>query len=413
MGRHREPEPPGPRASDRRERWVALALVALAIAACGAVGIAALDEIGFDPSSDEGVYRSYTRRLHEGGWGAYPALFREFNADPARWMWPPPHRLVHSALCALAARLTGPTLATLSYVSLASQLALVALNFALARRRVGDLRAALISMGLACSPLLVRLGVQPLSDATGLLFATASFWTFLALLDDPSRRRAPAFAAAFALAIAAKELNGLLAPPFLAIAVLERRGAPRRMRWSDLAALLLLPAVVVAGAWMLAAWSWTAPFQALRNVLASSRHNPYMLEHNVGPWYRYGVDLLALSPVATLLALSCAVAALARRPISRPARAALVLAAVLVLEASFFAKNIRYFPVLDLSVRVAAVEFAFAFAGPRRAWLRWIAIAALVAISALDLWDAATTFEWLYDPVTSEILRLRGIGAGT
>ena len=389
------------------ERGAALALAGVLVVAALWAGLWSLSFTAFEPGSDEGVYRHYMRQIHEQGLGAYPGLMQEFIASPERWTLPPPLRVLHVLACALVARLVGPSFEALLYVSFASHVASVLASFALSRRRLGVSRAALLSAALACSPLLLRLGVLPLSDATGFTFGALAFWSFLDLLDEPRRARWWRFTALFALAIAAKELNGLLAGPFLVIALVEGRVRGSRLHLRDLLVALALPHALVAALWMLVGWSPTAAFQVLRLVLESTATNAYMLEHNTGPWWRYIADFALLSPLATALALVCAVVACLRRT-SFATRAALVLGAVLLLEASFFGKNARYFPLFELPLRIATLELAWLVAARSRL-AAWFALAALAALAALDLWDATNTFRWLHDPIHARLLELRGL----
>jgi 4-amino-4-deoxy-L-arabinose transferase-like glycosyltransferase len=396
--------------SEREPRALALAILGVALVAATWACFDGLRVVGFQAGSDEGIYREFLRRLHNRGPTVLPELFRSFIAEPERWTLPLPSRLGHLLLTWIASLFAGPTFEALSYVSAASFLLAIVANYALARRSIGELRAALVALGIACSPLLLRSSVQPLTDSASLLACSVSSWLFLELVARPCRATFLNFTAAFTFALLVKETALLLALPCAAMAWLERRRGGPRIRVGDLLVALGLPAAACVALWMLAAWSPTAPFQVLRIALGSLRHNEYVALHYGGPWFVYFVDFLLLSPLPVLLALT----QLGRWPRLGPVtRAWAVFAAVLLLEAAFLGKNVRYFGILELPLRLLAVEGLFAVAAgwPRPRATAFVVASALV-LAGLDLHDAVTTFRQVHDPIPSELLRLRGIVPG-
>jgi hypothetical protein len=401
-------EPRWPR-GEWLERRCAFAILLLVLSVVTVIAVHALQVVGFNPQDDEGTYRHFVMRLDSRGLLSYPSLFREFNADPERWMSPLPSRVGYVLIAWLAAQVSGVTFATLTYVSFASHLFTVVLNFLGARKRVGDLPAALFASALACSPLLLRLAVLPLSDSAALASASLAIWWFLDLVEVPTRARLVRFVAAFTFALMIKEFSILLAPCFAVCAICIRPQSGARLRPADLFAALTLPGVLCVASWILAAWSLRAPFQMLRTALGSLAHNPYVAEHYTGPWFSYGLDFLLLSPLPTLLALAATglIALDPRR--SRTSTAWLLFAATLLLETSVLGKNVRYVAVLELPLRWLALD-ALACAvdrfGGGRKWLLAIAV---IAMASIDLRDATGRFATLYDPVTRELLRMRGL----
>ena len=400
---------PGGSSEARLERWVGLGLLAIALAVASVVCVDALRVVGLNPRDDEGVYRSFVQRLDHRGLGAYPSLFRDFNSDPQHWMAPLPSRVGYVLVVWLAAQLAGLSFALLSNISFVAHLALVALNFVCARRRIGSLRAGMFSIGLACSPLLLRLGVQPMTDSMVLAAESLSVWWFLDLVEGPSRRRLVRFIAVFTSALLIKELSILLVPCFAMIAVALRGRAQVRLRWSDLFVALALPGVLCVATWVVAAWSFVEPFQMFRTALESTKHNAYVESNYSGPWFNYVLDLTLLSPAATVVALATAGAIAADSRTSSATRSQLLLALGLLSISIFMGKNVRYFAALELPLRWLVVE------GVWRASQRFssryaiaAAVSAALALAAIDVRSAVTTFAQLYDPVTSTLLQMRG-----
>ena len=133
-----------------------------------------------------------------------------------------------------------------------------------------------------------------------------------------------------------------------------------------------------------------------------------------GPYYRYLVDFMVLSPVLVVTAIAC-IGPLRRRPDSR-ALVDEVLAPTLVVLGLFslLSKTLRYVMVVDTGMRILAALAVWAIwrgpldeqgnevgAGDRR-WRRLLAIALFIALVAHDLaiYRPLWGKDQIYDPVT-------------
>lgn len=403
--------------SSRRDPLELLALV-LALVATFASGLRALRIVAIDPTSDEGLYRAYMKHLDSHGLTSFPELFTEAVKIASGDSHETPYRVGHIALTWLAAKLFGPTFEALTYLSFACQVAFVLCVWRLGRALWGGRVAAFTALALACSPLLLRLAPQPLTDTPALLGAGLALLTFLELLARPRRDALLAFVGAFTFALSVKELAGLLVAPFFALWVLQRARGLTHLRASDLAVALVAPGVLCLGLWMLAAWDTSAALRYLWTGLRSTEANDYMRTHASGPWYRYLVELLLLSPAPTLLAAAAAgwtvIAQRSERDDSSNALLALIVfGAVLLAVAAPLPKNIRFFAILELPLR--ALEVAALSRIARLALARSDAAQAigvligLCALCALDLYAANVTFVHLHDTVIAHMLAMRGL----
>ncbi len=402
--------------SKRRDplEWLALAL---ALVTTFASGLRALRIVAIDPTSDEGLYRAYMKHLDSHGLASFPELFTESVQIASGDSHETPYRVGHIALTWVTAQVFGPTFAALTYLSFACQVLLVLVVWRLGRALWGARNAAFTALAVACSPLLLRLAPQPLTDTPALLGATLALLTFLELLARPRRGALIAFVASFTFALSVKELAGLLVAPFLAVWMLERFSGRTQLRFADLCAALVAPGVLCLGLWMLAAWDTSAAVRYLWTGLHSTGANDYMRVHSSGPWYRYLVELLLLSPLPTLLAAAAAGWALLtpraeRSEGERSLITLIVFAAVLLAVAGPLPKNIRFFALLELPLRaleVAAVArvVRLARAGRETALGAGVLIA-LAALCALDLYAANVTFVHLHDTVIAHLLQMRG-----
>lgn len=399
--------------SDARKKILAWSIVA------SALGLAALAlawdfrAFTWDPS-DDATYLRYTRRVFHQGPQAFPQLFQNFVSNTERWNSPPPSRVLHTSLAAALAWLFGDEMRTLGYLSVSCHLALIPSTFLLARRVTGELQAALIAALLATSPLLLALAGTALSDSCAFLFAACAVWMFLRWLERPrSVRATAALIVALWLAFAAKELSLFLIAPLAACAWLDARHRSDGARLGDIALAFATPCLAVFGTWVLAAGGVSTLRSTFEILLSSAGTNPYAHEVGSGPWYRYLIDLLLLSPWVALLAFAgVGVLALdlAAGAWNRTAVCCALLLAGLLLEGSFFSKNIRFLMILELPVRGLAV-----FALTRittHAWPRRAQAVLLASVALLIAFDCASFFDplsYIYDPNTPELLRMRGI----
>jgi hypothetical protein len=210
-------------------------------------------------------------------------------------------------------------------------------------------------------------------------------WLLIGLVQAPqSRLRLVAFMAAFALMVLVKEQTALLALPFAAFVLIERfwRGEP--LGTATFLAAFVLPGIAVCSILVLAAGGLPPLLENARIVLTSPATNEYAIRYGSGPWFRYLVDYLCLSPATTLLAVAFAGVLALRLKGGHYDRVLVclgLLAVFFLIEFSFFTKNVRYALVLELSMRVFAVcmlaELLGSASRARSAVLCGVAVAAL------------------------------------
>ena len=390
--------------------------VVFALALCGAawVIVASLPHAPLEPDSDDGFYMRYMQAVHERGLSAFPGLFEKWNADEASWIFPPPSRIGFIVVSALWAGLFGPTLFALQALSITSHLLGSLVNYLFARRHLGEPRALYVGVLWAWSPLLMGLSRLALTDSFIALCTSLTVWLFIELVQAPaSRRRLMAFAVALAFMVLVKELTVLLTVPFIAFVLIERFWRREPLEVPTFLAAFALPGIVVASLLVLAAGGLPGLLESWRIVLGSPATNTYAIRLGSGPWFRYLIDYLCLSPATTLLALAFAGVLAVRLRSGRYDRL-LVFMALLVgcflFEFSCFTKNVRYAVVLELPLRIFAVCMLGELLGTRgRARSVLLCFLAVAALCWLD-WRSFDLY-WVrydgYDPTSQFLLGAR------
>ena len=369
-----------------------------------------------DAASDDGYYVRFMTTVSQRGLGALPGLFERWNATREDWIFPPPSRVGFVVVSALWAKVFGASLDSLSKMSAVSHLVLVLVTWRFARRHFGALRAVAAVALVAFSPLLLGLARLALADSLTVLFASLAIWTYVDFVFAPRNvRRWIAFTVAFAAAMLVKELVVMLTLPFAAFAALEaiRRRAPRDL--VPVAAALAVAGLFTVSLLVLAAGGVAPLAETVRITLESPKTNAYALRYGSGPWFRYVLDFLLLSPGPTLLAIGAIGLVLLRPAATERDRKELFLALVcigLIAGLSFGTKNVRYAAMLEVAIRLLGASLLAVWIRPRttRAATAVYACAILI-LCGVDWWTFRTIWveRGLYDPVTAALLAARAL----
>lgn len=403
-----------PAANDLSARTAWIACVAL-IAVWGAYLASTLGEVDYRARADEAWYLRYTGEVCARGWRVFPELFASYLGDPAAQVYPNPLRVLYIVVSAFWCSVFGVSYASLSSLSLCAHLATALVSFAAARRHFGAARSLVFACALAASPLLSGLARRALTDSFATLTLALFLWSFLAwTCDFTSRKRAWLCAIALGASLVTKENHVLFVAPcalFLAWLALARGVS---VPWGRASLVLGVPIASAGAVFLLAAGGVEPLWRTARVILASPATNPYAIRYGAGPWYRYLIDFVALSPWVMLAALGGVALVLLGREVRGRVAAEFFVILVVVALATFalFTKNVRYVAVLEIAWRALAVVFAFELV--RRWGARWAVWACLALGAAACTFDVVTFRSFfiaheLYDPTSAALLGLRGL----
>ncbi len=397
-----------------RARWIAVAVVALAAFGVYWIVEPTLEGMRYADTADEGFYLRYLKRVSSEGLGVLPRLNEEWIADRGNWIYPPPTRVGLIGASALFGSFFGASMETLSYFSLASTIALVVVQYVFARRHTGELQAVLLAVLTAGCALYLALSRRALSDAFTLLCQTVTLWTFLETLRSPRSWPARlAFVVAFAWTIATKEIGALLSIPLFAFASVERLRGRAEVSLVAHAASMTAAVALAVGAWILACGGFATWMRSTEIVLGSPATNEWAIAYCSGPWYRYAIDELLMSPWTTTLGLLGMATALWRWRNGDYDALAVFLAVVYVGQIATlapFVKNLRYAALLELPLRLSAVALLLHPSVLGRTLVsRGVAVALVALMAAANVRDFQRFFiaANIYDPVSVHLVRYR------
>ncbi len=415
------PVPATPAASPPRAIWLLVAFI-LALG----ILVRVWPSAGFTGTGfDESLYRDNVIKLDRAGVFHYPAicqLYIEDQRNPetitklpptrffyiyAAWLW---KRAEFGSAPPVPAKTPGftehdPALVSLHRVAgLFSCLGLIVSGLA-AWRMLGLRALPGVLALLAFSPLQIHLGQHALIDGVFTFWAVLSLWLLWENLQKPNDRRLlAAFAVSLALMVLTKE-NSF----FVYLALCGLIATNRWAKFGDVTPKLLTimlagPALGVVVLVLLA--GGPAQFAEIYRLLVTKAQNlTYAIKTGDGPWYRYLVDLLILSPLVFVLAIGGIFSQVRG---SRPFvyLVAFVGFSYLIMCNVRYGMNLRYASIWDLPIRALAaaqVGVITARFGQRQALIASIAI---VALCAYDLRQYFVFFVdgKLYELVTAGLL---------
>jgi 4-amino-4-deoxy-L-arabinose transferase-like glycosyltransferase len=336
-----------------RRLLIGLVVVALVGIALRIYPSSSFNKIGYD----EALYREYVSELTRTGISAYP-VFAEHYVElqkrlPAAIL--PPTRFLYIFSAYLWHQVTGATaLVCLHNVSCAFSILLLLLAAGFAWR-LGGLRVALcVTALMSCAPTQIHMAQHALIDGFFAFWATLSLWLLWENLRRPNNWLGlTCYTLSLALLVLTKE-NAM----FAYVALVALLAANRWLKFGQVTRPLILltfvgPLIGVAILVNLCG-SLETVFQVYLLLVSKASALPYAIATGDGPWYRYLVDLMLISPVVLVLAIGGVFI------LKSTDKAALfllifVVGSYLLMANVRYGMNLRYANMWDLPLRYLAV----------------------------------------------------------
>jgi len=356
---------------------------------------------------DEAIYQQDAATLGEQGVAGFREVIAQWPTDKNLRVGPPPFRPLWLYSATLGCRILGGySTHNLVLVSAFFGFATIVVGAMLARRWFGLIEASAISLLLIVSPLADAMSRRGLQD-TCFAFVVA----LCVLLLDRYWRSGKAvdltaFGCALLAAFLTKESTLFLYPAFGAALFFHAREVPWHERRAVLAAFAIGPVLaLLVLLWFAGGWD---PLANAYAAYADIPRNDYAARFQQGPWFRYLVDLLLLSPLTLLLALIGATTLHRASPIGAKLACAYLVAGLATLS-MMPTLNARFVLGLDVFLRMAAVvgivELCRRLGTGVRARSAAIALVLLVAVSDVVQFNRIFANGGVYDPVTAELVK--------
>jgi len=358
---------------------------------------------------DENLYRNYVNEVVHVGLGEYPAIVDHYIEVQKKLTGSilPPVRFLYIFFAYIWHQLFGAeALASLHAVASFFSMLTLLLSAIFAWRLKGPACALGVAALMAFAPTQLHMSQHALVDG----FFT--FWTLLCLWMLWENLRAPhnwrwlvPYCFALCCLVLTKENAFFVFVALMAIVALNR--------WLQLGAVtreLLLCSIIGPLLGFVVLVFLAGGLETLRTTYQLSVSKNYHLAYAIltgdGPWYRYLVDLLLVSPVVLFLALGT-ILRLERSQKPELLLFVFMAAGYLVMCNIKYGMNLRYANMWDMPLRVLAFGQIAAFCAPlqrRRALILGGAVALVCAIEFRQYIILAVQFP-LYELVPEGLLR--------
>lgn len=406
--------PPTVALSEAKSRPSRLVFSGLLLVLVVGVALRLFPSAGFDGIGyDEALYRGYVNNLIQAGLLAYPdyaeGYVRLQSSLPAAIL--PPTRFLYIFSAYLWHQVTGAeALLALHHVSCAFSILLLFATTVFAVRLGGWKIGLGVAALMSCSPLQIHMSQHALIDGVFAFWAMVCLWLLWENLRRPNY--APLlilYGLSLALLVLTKE-NAM----FAFLGLLALLAANRWLRFGSITPALLgltvlgpLLGVVTLVFLCGGLDTFTATYLLL---VAKASVLPYAIATGDGPWYRYLVDLLLISPLIFLLAIG----AISKLRLTEKAPLYLLVFVVgtyLVMCNVRYGMNLRYATIWDMPLRYLAVlgvtDISRNFSARRNLFL----IVSIACLCAFDIRQYHLFFVQndLYELVTGGLLRALNI----
>ena len=361
--------------------------------------------IGFD----EGMYREYVNSLSKIGLGGYPDIVEHYIALQEKLpasVLPPVRFLYIFSAYVWRSVFAAEALASLRNVAALFSILTLILSAVFAWRIKGWNAALGVAALMACAPTQIHMSQHALVDGFFTFWALLSLWLLWENLQAP---RHPWWLAGYILALSLLVLTKENAF-FVFVGLIAIIACNRWLKFGVVTPGLLFG--TIAGG-LLGVVILVFLAGGLTNLIATYQLSvsknyslPYAIATGDGPWYRYLVDLLLVSPVILLLSI----AALFR--LNRTQRPELflsvfIVASYLIMCNIKYGMNLRYANMWDMPLRLLSFSALALFAGQWRKYAPWILPVTVGLICILEFRQYIILFVRypLYELVTEGLLR--------
>lgn len=393
--------------SSKRLWLLAVIIVFIGGSVLRVIPFASFKGVGFD----ETLYRIYVSETVRNGIQSYPDTVDQY-IDYQKTLTGsilPPLRFLYIGVSSFWAWISGhQPMAALYQVASFFSILTLAVSFGFTFRLAGRGPALAVLAMMACAPTQIHMSQHALVDGFFTFWALLTLWMLWENLQHPDHKGwLLAYIASLALMVMTKENSAFVFIAILALLFTNRWFDFGKVTRPLVGATLLGPALGVCALVILA-----GGLESFFTVYILSVSKNFSLKYAImtgdGPWHRYLVDLLLVSPIVLLLAIGT-VFQLRREQKPELFCTVFIAASYLVMCNLRYGMNLRYANMWDAPLRLLAFTQVGAIAG--RFPARWKEIAIIAAVSGIcvyeihQYWVLAIQFPRFYEMVPEILLR--------
>ncbi len=264
-------------------------------------------EDSFMKRADEGYYFIFASRVAERGLSQFPALIKSYASNTELHLYPPPSRVGHILLTALWLKLFGYSFVNLARFSFFCYVLFILVCFYFSLKLFGRDLAFPFALLSASSPLVMAMGKRAHLDSNANLFWALCIWIFLGFLITKKKSKFIIFLIVYSVCISIKESSAFLLVFFVMYFLIHKYYFKNAISNNYLLGIIFIPPILIGISYLVLFGGFYNFLSLIKGLLdthfGSVKFSQYAVLFCTGPWYRYIIDYLLLSPVTTLLFL--------------------------------------------------------------------------------------------------------------
>jgi Dolichyl-phosphate-mannose-protein mannosyltransferase len=361
--------------------------------------------VGFD----EDLYREYVNEVTEKGIGHYPDIVLHYIEKQLKLpgsVLPPVRFLYIFAGYVWRCLYHAEALEALKNVASLFSILTLAISSALAWRMRGASFCLALTSLVAFAPTQIHMSQHALVDGFFTFWVILTLWMLWENLQGPRKWGWLAgYAASLALLVLTKE-NAVFVWIAIVVLLMANRWVQIGTVTRELVIATALGPLLGVVVLIFLAGGMDVLFGTYRLLIIKNYQLPYAIKTGDGPWYRYLVDLLLVSPMILILAIG----AIFRLDLKKkPELFALIfiVGSYLIMCNLRYGMNLRYANMWDMPLRVLAVSTLGTLVAPLSRYRNIVFGAAIALICVLELRQYIILFVDypLYELVTEGLLR--------
>jgi len=302
---------------------------------------------------DEDYYLNYATYINKYGIEGFSYLFQQYSQDRAYSAYPNPFRIGYILFSASWLRIFGYSFLSLAYFSFFCYCLFLIVSFYFIRKYFSEDFALLAVILLAFSPLAMAMARRAISESAYCLLSTLSLWLFLDYVREDSNPKRIAFFFTYSFTILIKETAVLLCPFFFLFLVFRKFIQKKQIKIKDFLYSAIFPLATVFALYVILG-GIDNTIRIIGIIINSPKTSIYAITYGGGPWYRYLIDYLVLSPATTILGTGFIFHYLCLHKKERREEVDyfILFFIYILLVFNLFTKNVRYVINLDMPLRI-------------------------------------------------------------
>lgn len=256
-------------------------------------------------NSDEYFYLSYAKQISQTGLSGFKDLTTWYSQSEKNRYHPSPLRAGYILLAVLFINIFGPTFSALVILSFVSLALSCLIFYHYAKKNFPEHIALLFVFLMSASPLALGMSHVALSESLIYLLLGTSAWLFLDFLQRPTRKTLVILTSVLFFSLLVKETTCLFILFILIFSWLAKRKFSIKIAKKDLLILTIVPPLLTITFYLflLGLENFALGLHSIYLTHFVDQANSYALYFSSGPWYRYLVDFMIISPVMTTIAI--------------------------------------------------------------------------------------------------------------